>query len=132
MINMYTDGGSRGNPGHSAIGIVIKDATGKVVDRIGKYIGKGTNNEAEYAALITGLGYCLNKNEPILNIFLDSELVVKQLKGVYKVKEPRMKIFFAKVKELEIKFEKVNYTHIPRKLNKEADSIVNKVLDNLK
>jgi len=131
MINLYTDGGSRGNPGQSAVGVVLKNEHGKILEKVGKYIGKGTNNEAEYTALITGLKLCLAKNEAQVNCFLDSELVVKQLKGLYKVKEPRMKLFFEKIKELEKKFKTVNYTHIERKLNKEADAIVNQVLDKL-
>jgi len=124
-----TDGGARGNPGPGAIGIVIKNEQGEKVLEVGRYIGVCTNNDAEYQALIAGLLGAQDKEGTELICYLDSELVVKQLNGAYKVKEARMKEYFKKVKELESEFESVSYIHIERTKNKEADAIVNQVLD---
>ncbi len=124
-----TDGGSRGNPGPSAIGIVIRDNTGTVVKEIGKYIGVGTNNEAEYKALVLGIETVIEKGEKDLQCYLDSELVVNQLTGKYKVKNMELKKFWDQIKILEKKLEKIEYTHVRREKNKEADAIVNQVLD---
>lgn len=128
---LNTDGGARGNPGPSAIGVVISDANLTIIKKLGKFIGTATNNEAEYTALIEGLKTAKELKATSLLCNLDSELVVKQLTGLYKVKEPRMKIFFDIVKSLENNFSDVTYKHIPRELNKEADGIVNVTLDSL-
>lgn len=127
---LNTDGGARGNPGPSAAGIVLRDATGKVLLEQGKYLGTGTNNEAEYQAIIFGLetAYKTDSNDS-LTCVLDSELVVNQLNGTYKVKNQRLAVLFKKAKELEMKFKKVEYKHVLRTQNKEADAIVNNVLD---
>ena len=127
-ISLYTDGGSRNNPGEAAIGIVLKDKD-KILRKLGKPIGIATNNEAEYTALIEGLKISLNEGAKEVECFVDSELVAKQLKGLYKIKEPRLQTLCIKVKELEKKFNEVTYTHIPRKENSIADSLVNKALD---
>ena len=95
-MNLFTDGGARGNPGPGAIGVVFKDDGGKIVFELGKYLGKCTNNEAEYEALITGLETAIEKKYSELTCHLDSELVVKQLNGLYKVKNERLKVLFNK------------------------------------
>lgn len=128
---LNTDGGARGNPGPAAIGVVVKNHEGEVIKEIGKYIGERTNNEAEYEAIIEGLAAALEKKALIVDCYLDSEFVVNQLKGVYKIKNDRMRILWEKTKALEKNFKTVTYTHILRNKNKEADKIVNQVLDSL-
>ena len=127
-----TDGGARGNPGPAAIGIVVRDSSNKIVKEIAKSIGNGTNNEAEYTALIEGLKTAKELFYKELDFYLDSELVVKQLNGSYKVKNDRIKALWLKAKELEKNFEKITYTHIRREENKRADALVNEALDSLK
>lgn len=128
-IFTYTDGGARGNPGPAAIGVVIKNQGHETIKEVGLYIGEATNNEAEYQALIRGIEEALEKKADEITCILDSELIVKQLNGMYKVKNPRMKKFWLRVKELEANFERVIYKHVERKENKEADKLVNQVLD---
>lgn len=126
---LYTDGGSRGNPGPSGIGFVLtKD--GQTPISQGKYIGEGTNNRAEYLALIEGLLLAKKEGVKELHCFLDSELVVKQLKGQYRVKHVDLKPLFAEVKKLTIGFTKVTFTHVKREKNKLADLLVNEAIDN--
>ncbi len=137
-IEIFTDGGSRGNPGPAAIGVVIKEKSGKKVYNIGRYIGISTNNDAEYKALLEGLSYLVEhfkeksaEKKMGLNVscFLDSELVVKQMNGEYKVKNPNIKTLWKKIKELERRFSSIEYVHIPRQKNSEADYLVNQALD---
>ncbi len=128
---IYSDGGSRGNPGPSAIGFLICDNKGKVILRRGEYIGNHTNNQAEYLALIRALEYARNYSRGNIHCFLDSELVVKQLKGEYKVRDRNLRSLFSKVKNLEKKFEGLKYSHVPRNTGKLVlvDRLVNKTLD---
>lgn len=125
---MYTDGGSRGNPGPAAIGVVIYLDESK--KEISQYIGTATNNIAEYTALITGLNTCRELKVSKIECFLDSELVVKQLNGIYKVKDEKMMTLFLEVQLLIKDFEEVTFTHVLRAKNKLADTLVNKALDN--
>ena len=133
-ITIYTDGGARGNPGPAAIGVVIiGDEIGK--KEYGEYLGEVTNNVAEYKALIFALKKAkqLIGNEKsssaIVEANLDSELLVKQLNGEYKVKESEMQNLFLEVWNLRLDFGKVTFKHIPREKNTQADKIVNQVLD---
>lgn len=126
---LYTDGGSRGNPGPSAAGIVLLDPTRKVIRKGGKYLGKGTNNLAEYQALILGLKVALELGVKNLICFLDSELLVKQLSGLYKIKSPNLVKSFAEVKKMEGQFDHIKYEHVNREENSEADTMVNLTLD---
>lgn len=128
-ISLNTDGGSRGNPGKSACAFVIKDVKGDVIQQVGFYLGIATNNEAEYTALIKGLQACIDLKATDVTCFLDSELVVKQLNGQYKVKNERIKVLWGKVKDLEKSFVKTSYVHVLREKNAEADKLVNQVLD---
>lgn len=128
---LNTDGGARGNPGPAAIGIVLKDGNKNIIETKGIYLGSTTNNYAEYKGIIEGLKLAKTKEISELNCFLDSELVVKQLLGLYKVKEETLKTLHKEVKEIEKEFQKVTYTHVRREFNKEADLIVNKVLDSI-
>lgn len=127
MLN--TDGGARGNPGPAAIGVVIRDESGNILNEFGKRIGVGTNNEAEYKALVYGLNALKKLDIDSCVCNLDSELVVKQLNGQYKVKEPRMRILYDEVKELAKGFVEINFVHVPRKDNSHADKLVNEALD---
>jgi len=126
---LYTDGGARGNPGPAAIGAVLTDEKGKVVKEVAKYIGKTTNNVAEYKALIEGLHLAIQKNADDLTCYLDSLLVVKQLNGEYKVKNVFLRELWNNIKILETKFKKISYNHVTRDKNTLADSLVNEVLD---
>lgn len=132
-IIVNTDGGARGNPGPAAIGVVISDGT-KIIKEYGKTIGTATNNIAEYQAVVSALETLAKdlkdpKQTDIL-IRADSELIVKQLKGEYKVKEPNLAKEFLKVHNLKHNFKSVSYLHVFREQNKEADRLVNEALDN--
>lgn len=129
-MTINTDGGSRGNPGPGACGVVIKDRHGHIVKEEGKFLGVCTNNEAEYRGLLLGLKLAAELSSDNLEVLMDSELVIKQLRGEYRVKEPRLSSFYHEAKELEKRFSSVSYISIPRERNKEADAIVNKILDN--
>ncbi|MEM2136015.1 MAG: ribonuclease HI family protein [Candidatus Jordarchaeaceae archaeon] len=128
---IYSDGGSRGNPGPSAIGFVLCDGKGKVLTSYGKYIGIRTNNQSEYLALIEALEHALAYSKGRIHCFLDSDLVVKQLNGKYEVRDSGLQKLFLKVKSLEKKFESVKYSYVPRNTGKHsiADMLVNKTLD---
>src|SRR3989338_4267525 len=125
----FADGGARGNPGPAASGMVIKDATGKTIAAFGEYLGTQTNNYAEYTALLLALKKAKELGATEVDCTLDSELVVKQMKGEYKVKEPTLQKLFIQVYNLTQQFKKVAYRHVLRHLNKEADREVNKALD---
>lgn len=128
---IHTDGGARGNPGPGAVGVVVLDEKKKVIKEIGKFIGKSTNNEAEYKAVLEGLKAAKDLKGSEIVFYIDSLLVVSQLNGKFKVKEPRMKTFFSEAKVIEKGFESVKYYHVPRERNYIADKIVNEVLDTI-
>jgi len=134
ILNIYTDGGSRNNgaEGESAIGFIVCTQENKILYEKGQYIGKGTNNQAEYTALISALKMAKVYNGKEINCYSDSQLMVKQLLGEYRVKNPGLRVLFEKVKELEGEFKTVSYTHVKREHNMIviADSLVNKALDN--
>lgn len=129
QFKLFTDGGSRGNPGPAAIGGVLY-ADDKEIANFSKYLGQGTNNQAEYTALLTGLELAGQHNITELACFLDSELVVKQLNHEYKVKDKDLAKLFLKVYNLSQSFKKITFTHVRREFNKEADRLVNLALDN--
>jgi len=130
--SLYTDGGSRGNPGPAAAGFVIKDGEGKTVVAEGIYLGTLTNNQAEYKALLLGLAK-MAELAPGANLacYLDSELIVKQLKQEYRVKDEKLKPLFAAVRDYVFQFPGMSFTHIRREKNKEADAMVNQALDQI-
>jgi ribonuclease HI len=125
----FTDGGSRNNPGPAGIGGVLYDDAGKLIDDVSEYIGTATNNEAEYRALIAILNKALQHNVENIHCFLDSELLVKQLNGEYRVKNEKMKPLFAEVQALKSRFDSIDFTHVFREKNTEADKRVNAALD---
>lgn len=128
---LNTDGGSRGNPGHSGIGFVISSASGDVIETQKKYIGIATNNEAEYQAMLSGVQHIANFYPACetLTIYADSELIVKQLRGEYKVREAHLKIFADTIVSTLKKFSSYKIIHVLREKNKLADKLVNQALD---
>jgi ribonuclease HI len=126
---LFADGGSRGNPGPAAMGALLVDDGGTVLREISTYLGETTNNVAEWSALIAGLEAAVELGVKVLSVRLDSELVVKQLDGSYRVKHPNLQPLYAKARILLRNFEKVDVAHVRRKLNKEADALVNQALD---
>lgn len=129
QFKIFSDGGARGNPGPAAIGAVIYAPDDSLVAEISKYLGVATNNQAEYKALIAALQKAKELKLSHLDCYLDSELVVKQLKREYKVKNKDLAPLFLEVHNLSTSFKSVNYYHIPRKENKEADRLVNEAMD---
>lgn len=128
---IYTDGGARGNPGPAAIGVAIFDVanTHNPIKTLSLYLGETTNNQAEYKALIAGLEEAKKLGAQELVCFLDSELVVKQLTGLYKIKEAGLKDLAMDALRLKNTFTQVEFKHIPREKNKLADQLVNEALD---
>ena len=124
-----TDGGARGNPGPAGIGVVIKNDQGLIIDSIKRYIGEATNNVAEYSALIIALEAAKRHKATHLHVHMDSELVVKQMQGKYKIKEPALAELAKKVFVLQKHFVDVIFTHVRREFNKEADKLVNQAID---
>ena len=134
MVKIFIDGGSRGNPGKSAIGYVIFDEQDNEIYRFGKKVGNQTNNYAEYSALLEVLKY-LSDNDQIYKrkdqivIYSDSWLVVSQVNGLYKVRSTNIISLFQKIRSLLLMMRNISIEHIEREYNKTADWIVNRVLD---
>ena len=130
-LHIYTDGAARGNPGPAAIAFIIEDHNGVVLKKYSESIGIATNNTAEYVAIIKALEEASKHCRWDVFCFCDSEIVVKQLNGVYKIKEKHLKEKFLEAKNKEKMFEKVTYSYLPRTHNKIkiADKLVNKELD---
>ena len=129
---IYTDGGARGNPGPAGSGAAIYRAKGdgeELVEEFGKYIGEATNNVAEYTALLFAIRRARELEATSVDFMMDSELIVKQMRREYKVKEPSLATLFTKVWNETIHFKKVTFTHIPREKNKAADKMVNEAID---
>lgn len=129
-LTIYSDGGARGNPGPAAIGVVIKDTAGKILAEYGEYLGKQTNNYAEYSALISGLKKAKELGASEVECVMDSELVTKQMNRQYKVKEPTLQKLFVQAYNLSAQFKKCLLKHTARENNKAADKWVNETLDN--
>ena len=126
---IFTDGASQGNPGQSAIGAVIRDGQGRVISRISRRIGHATNNQAEYTAIIAALEEASRLGAEEVEVRADSELVVKQLNGQYKVKKATLRPLYQKVVRLIGSLEAFTITYIPRTQNREADRLANKALN---
>ncbi|NCU44305.1 ribonuclease HI family protein [Candidatus Falkowbacteria bacterium] len=125
----YTDGGARGNPGPAGIGVALQNKDGETVGEWSEFLGIATNNQAEYKALLLALKQAVALGAVELECRLDSELVVKQLKGEYKVKHPDLKPLFEQAKGLISQIKNVSFKHIPRELNKQADQLANQAMD---
>lgn len=126
---LYADGGSRGNPGPSALGFVLLDMEDNVVKSEGTYLGITTNNQAEYQALEAGMRTALDYGVSKLHVYMDSMLVVNQVRGLWKVKNADLAPIYQSITSLIPKFERISFTHVPRAMNKLADAEVNKCLD---
>ncbi|AKG53000.1 phosphoglycerate mutase family [Dehalogenimonas sp. WBC-2] len=124
-----SDGACRGNPGASSLGVIIKTPTGQVVKQVCRALGHMTNNQAEYSAVIAALEEALKLGATELLLNADSELVVKQLNGQYRVKNAALAPLYAQVKALETKFKSVKYRYVPRERNRDADALANQALD---
>lgn len=127
-LHLYTDGGSRGNPGPAAVGMVIKTPEGYILEEKGKCIGRATNNEAEYRALIEGLEIAKKYMPQKLVCFLDSSLVVNQLNGHFKVKQAHLRQLVFEVRQAmaQLAGTSISFRHIPRESNEHADALLNK------
>ncbi len=128
-LTLQTDGGSRGNPGPAAYGYVLRDVTGDIIASEGKAIGTATNNRAEYLGLIEGLKRAHNLGAQELIVEADSELVIKQMTGLYRIKHPDMRTLATEAQGHARFFERVTYKHIRREQNEAADALVNEALD---
>lgn len=125
----YTDGASRGNPGIAGIGVLITDDEGNTIKEISEHIGDTTNNIAEYTALITALREVFEMCAEVVEVYSDSELMVRQINGVYRVKNEGLKPLYGEAKSLIGKFKSFKIEHIKREFNKVADELANKGID---
>jgi len=123
------DGGSRGNPGPAAYGVVIRDGRGEIVAKLKKYIGRMTNNVAEYYGLIAAMDYAQSHGIRALRIESDSELLVKQMRGQYKVKSEDLRPLFERAQKMSKAFDSFRIEHVYREQNREADALANEALD---
>ncbi len=126
---LETDGASRGNPGMAGIGVIIKDDAGRTVDTIGEFLGVTTNNQAEYRALIKGLEAVERYHPDSVTVRLDSELVVKQMTGKYRVRHPEILPLFLQATDLAAKIPDITFEHVLRHHNKGADEVANIAID---
>ena len=129
MVVAHCDGGSRGNPGPAGYGAVIEDMQGRVIGRLSEFLGKRTNNFAEYSGLLGVLDWCLKNGYRRLRVVADSELMVKQMKGLYKVKSPGLLPLYQEAKRLAKQLEGFEMRHTLRGGNKEADGLANDAMD---
>lgn len=129
-MTFYIDGASRGNPGKAAIGIVIMNSQGQIIDELKRYIGETTNNMAEYQALIEALTEGRRVGATKVQVFSDSELMVRQLNGIYKVKDAKLLDLYKEAKHLISDFEDFKIDHVTRDKNSRADALANEALDN--
>src|ERR1700680_2880161 len=125
----YSDGGARGNPGPAGYGVVIKDQSGRKLAALSQYLGHRTNNFAEYQGLIAALEYALETGPKAIKVVSDSELLVRQIKGIYKVKNPTLKDLHARAKELIAQLDWFSIDHAMRDHNREADDLANQAMD---
>ncbi len=123
------DGGSRGNPGPASYGVVIRDGGGEIVAKLKKYIGRMTNNVAEYYGLIAALDYAESHGVRAIRIESDSELLVKQMRGLYKVKSEDLRPLFERAQKMSKTFDSFRIEHVYREQNREADALANEALD---
>jgi ribonuclease HI len=128
-VTVNVDGGARGNPGPAAVGVVVRDSGGQVLEERGEKIGRATNNVAEYRALLLGIERAAAHGASELELVGDSELVVRQVEGRYKVKDATLKELHGEVKKTLTPFERWSIRHVRREQNADADRLVNQVLD---
>ena len=129
-LTVNVDGGARGNPGPAAIGVVVRNDDGAVVEQVGETIGTATNNVAEYRALLRGIELAAAHGADEVEMIGDSELIVRQIEGRYKVKHADMKELHAQAKKMLADFDNWSIRHVKRAQNADADALVNEALDN--
>lgn len=129
MLHLHIDGASRGNPGEAGFGVHVATPDGACVTSLYGYLGRATNNVAEYQALLHGLRYALAHGAERVDVFSDSELVVKQISGAYRVKHPDMIPLHREAKSLLSRFAQARVSHVRREMNKDADRLANQALD---
>jgi ribonuclease HI len=129
VLHLHIDGASRGNPGEAGFGIHVTTPEGGELARLYGYLGPASNNVAEYQALLHGLRWALHRGANRVHVFSDSELVVKQMSGAYRVKHPAMVPLHREARALSLRFEEFRLAHVRRERNKEADRLANQALD---
>jgi ribonuclease HI len=129
-IIVNIDGGARGNPGPAAYGVVVRSAQGAVLAELAQYLGIQTNNVAEYSGLLAALDYAVRENHGSLKVLSDSELLVRQMLGEYRVKNPALKELYDRAQALARKLDRFSIEHVRREQNRDADRLVNEALDN--
>ena len=129
QIIAHIDGGSRGNPGPAAYAVVVSAEDGTRLESFSKYLGHATNNVAEYEGLLAALNYALEHNHRRLKIITDSELMARQIKGQYKVKNPNLKVLHDRARSLIVQFDAFRIEHVRREHNREADRLANEAMD---
>jgi ribonuclease HI len=128
-VRVYSDGAARGNPGPSGAGAVLVEPSGQIVDRLGKYLGVRTNNYAEYMGLLLGLTRARELGVREVEVFTDSELMIRQLAGRYQVKSPSLRPLYQQALKLLNNFSRVKLVHVPREMNSAADEMSNRAID---
>ncbi len=128
-LRLHVDGASRGNPGEAGFGVHVTSAEGETIASLFGYLGRATNNVAEYQALLHGLRFALERGTREVRVFSDSELLVRQLAGRYRVKNPGLLPLFREAQSLLARFESARVSHVPREENGEADALANKAVD---
>ena len=129
VLRLHVDGASRGNPGESGFGVHVTDEHGAEVASLYGYLGKATNNVAEYQALLHGLRFALARGAARVEVSSDSELLVRQIEGRYRVKNPGLVPLHREAKSLLARFERARVVHVPRERNREADALANRAVD---
>ncbi len=128
-LRLYSDGAARGNPGPAGAGAVLVEPSGQVVDKLGKFLGHQTNNYAEYMGLLMGLKRARELNVREVEVFADSELMIRQLGGRYQVKSPSLRPLYLETLQVLNGFERVKLVHVPREMNRAADEMSNRAID---
>ena len=129
LITAYCDGGSRGNPGPAGFGVFVQGAAGEVLGELSEYLGKRTNNYAEYSGLLAALDFALTQGHPRLKVISDSELMVKQMKGQYKVNSPELRPLYEEAKRRAARLDSFQIQHVLRGKNQQADRLANLAMD---
>lgn len=128
-VRLYSDGAARGNPGLAGAGAILVEPSGQVVDRLGKFLGTQTNNYAEYMGLLLGLKRAQELRVREVEVFADSELMIRQLGGRYQVRSPSLRPLYEEALRLLNEFDRVKLVHVPREMNRAADEMSNRAID---
>jgi len=129
VLRLHVDGASRGNPGEAGFGVQVCEGDGRELAGLYGYLGKTTNNVAEYQALLHALRFALERGAREIEVFSDSELLVRQIEGRYRVKNAGLRPLFQEAKALLARFQRARLTHVPREQNRQADALANRAVD---